>query len=544
MPVSRRIFLETLPGVLVWEPAWAAGREMRADVAVIGGGTGGCAAALAALRLGRRVVMTEETSWIGGQLTSQAVPPDEHPWIEMFGATASWRAFREGVRGYYRAHYPLTPEARLQPRLNPGGGSVSALCHEPKVALAVLESMLAPYVSGGQLILLRRHKPVAADVDGDRVRGITIRSLDTGADRVIQAPFFIDATELGDLLPMTRTEFHTGFEDRNQPHNQQAFTVCFALGYEKDADHTIDRPEEYSFWRDYVPKMDPPWPGKLLSWSMTDPISLKERKVIFDPEMDSSPAGSLNLWIYRRIVRARNLLPGACRGDVTLVNWPQNDYWLGNLVGVSDEERERHLRRARQLSLSLVYWMQTDCGWRGLHLRPDITGTEDGLAMYPYVRESRRIQAEFTVKEEHVGTEARMKASGKSSDEVTAAEFPDSVGVGSYRIDLHPSSGGDNYIDVSSLPFQIPLGALIPKRMENLLPGCKNLGVTHITNGCYRLHPVEWNIGEAAGALAAHCAVNGLQPRQVRHGKEKLAEFQSLLTRSGVELAWPRLRPR
>ena len=85
-----------------------------------------------------------------------------------------------------------------------------------------------------------------------------------------------------------------------------------------------------------------------------------------------------------------------------------------------------------------------------------------------------------------------------------AEEFKDSVGVGSYRIDLHPSSGGDNYIDVSSLPFQIPLGALIPKRVENLIPACKNLGVTHITNGCYRLHPVEWNIGESAGALAAH----------------------------------------
>ena len=55
---------------------------------------------------------------------------------------------------------------------------------------------------------------------------------------------------------------------------------------------------------------------------------------------------------------------------------------------------------------------------------------------------------------------------------------------------LHPSTGGDNYIDISSLPFQIPLGALIPERVTNLLPACKNLGVTHITNGCYRLHPV------------------------------------------------------
>ena len=52
-----------------------------------------------------------------------------------------------------------------------------------------------------------------------------------------------------------------------------------------------------------------------------------------------------------------------------------------------------------------------------------------------------------------------------------------------------------------TIPFEIPLGALLPERVENLLPACKNIGTTHITNGCYRLHPVEWNIGEAAGAL-------------------------------------------
>jgi hypothetical protein len=116
--------------------------------------------------------------------------------------------------------------------------------------------------------------------------------------------------------------------------------------------------------------------------------------------------------------------------------------------------------------------------------------------------------------------------------------------VGSYRIDLHPSSGGDNYIDVSSLPFQIPLGALIPRRVENLLPAAKNLGVTHITNGCYRLHPVEWNIGESAGALAAHAIRLKTPPRRIRNDAKLLAEFQSALQAQGVEIAWPRLTPR
>src|SRR5512145_1105895 len=108
---SRRDFIRTTASLLL-TPAWIrAAHELRADVAVIGGGTGGCAAALAALRNGMRVVMTEETRWVGGQLTSQAVPPDEHPWIESFGCTRAYREYRNGVREYYRRNYPLTAAA-------------------------------------------------------------------------------------------------------------------------------------------------------------------------------------------------------------------------------------------------------------------------------------------------------------------------------------------------------------------------------------------------------------------------------------------------
>ena len=92
---------------------------------------------------------------------------------------------------------------------------------------------------------------------------------------------------------------------------------------------------------------------------------------------------------------------------------------------------------------------------------------------------------------------------------------------------------------MANYPFQIPLGALIPQRVENLLPGNKNIGSTHITNGCYRLHPVEWIIGEAAGALAAHCLDTGQSPRAVRNDPARLADFQHLLTTAlDVRLAW------
>src|SRR5438552_10155649 len=171
------------------------------EILIAGGGLGGCAAALAAAEMGRSVVMTEETAWIGGQITSQGVSAfDEHRYIESFGGTARYRALREGIRAYYRAHYPLTAAARGERHLNPGGGRVSRLCHEPRVALAVLEAMLAPHVSAGRVTLLTRHRPIAAETSSDRVRAVRFRDLEEGAVVAVEAHMVCGATELGDRL--------------------------------------------------------------------------------------------------------------------------------------------------------------------------------------------------------------------------------------------------------------------------------------------------------------------------------------------------------
>ena len=78
----------------------------------------------------------------------------------------------------------------------------------------------------------------------------------------------------------------------------------------------------------------------------------------------------------------------------------------------------------------------------------------------------------------------------------------------------------------------------MPIRLTNLIAGAKNIGTTHITNGCYRLHPVEWNIGEAAGALAAFSLGAGRVPRAVAEDAALLARFQDTLLDEGVPLAW------
>ena len=283
-PARRRRFLETtalaLPALAStgWTRVAADGSvdaSVAADLVIVGGSVGGCAAALAACRAGLRVILTEETDWVGGQLTSQAVPPDEHPWIESFGCTRSYRAVPRAASATTTATtIPLTAAARSNVLFNPGNGGVSRLCHEPRVALAVLEQMLAPYVSAGRLRVLLEHEPVAADVDGDRVRAVTVRDRATGRrDASWPRRIFIDATELGDLLPLTRDRVRHRLPNRDatpasrtrrrrpirwtsrRSRGASPWTTCAG------EDHTIDRPAEYAFWRDYVPEMTPAWPG-------------------------------------------------------------------------------------------------------------------------------------------------------------------------------------------------------------------------------------------------------------------------------------------
>jgi hypothetical protein len=511
-----------------------------ADVLIIGGGLGGVSAALAAARLGRRVILTEETRWLGGQLTTQAVPPDEHQWSESFGTTRTYRMLRDGARDYYRRFYPLTNAARSAPDLRLGASLVTRMSVEPRVWLAVIESMLAPYRAADRITVHYNLTAVAVESDGDRIRSVTLRDGESGESRTFTAPYVLDATETGELLPLGNIEYVIGAEskadtgephalDNTQPRTQQAITHVMALSHFEGEDHTISRPEDYDR---YLSRFQ--WP--------------KERHIF--PEPDS---GWFSLWKFRRVLYTGHFEPGFMGADITLWN-AMNDYYEGPIIDVPQDEIAENLHGARQLSLSLLYWMQTEAprldggaGYPGLKLRPDATETSDGLAMRPYIRESRRIKAELTVLEQHVSAEVR---------EGYGAEcWSDSVGTGRYSIDIHMSTpverGGqpvrqssrtDGHQRPRVWPFQIPLGALLPERVENLLPACKNLGVTHITNGCYRLHPVEWNIGESIGTLVVYCLEHDVSPRQVRHTPELLEAYQRLLERQGVEIEWPDLQ--
>ncbi|MEO6088676.1 MAG: FAD-dependent oxidoreductase [Umezawaea sp.] len=533
--------------------------QQQADLLIIGGGVGGVSAALAALRRGKSVIMTEQTHWLGGQLTAQLVPSDEHRRIETTGRNRSYAQFRDIVREHYRTYYPLTAAARADKHLNPGAAWVSPLSVEPKVILAVIHSLLLPYEASGQLTLMLDTTPVAVHTDDDLVSAVVVRDRD-GNGVELTAPFVLDATELGDLLELGGIEFVTGRESRDEtgepgaqetgdPLDMQSVTWCFAIEHREGEDHTIDRPDDYDVFRDWRP---PQLGGeKVLGFRRAAHDGSMAREYTLHVNADDDPFAidvdhrnmgeAPELWNYRRVAARRQFEDGAYESDIVIVNWPMNDYVGGPLFGV--EDAATHWDRSKGLSRSLLYWLQTEApradggaGWPGLRLAPRVTGTADGFAMMPYFRESRRIRAQRTILEQDFDRDLR--------DGRGAERYPDTVGVGHYYwIDRHATTRGSAGGGGLPEPFEIPLGALLPQRVRNLLPAAKNIGTTHISNGSYRLQPVEWSIGEAVGALAAFCLDRKIEPAAVRADPRELRDFQGDLERGGVQLRWdPALR--
>jgi hypothetical protein len=510
------------------------------DIAVIGGSIGGVLASLSAAKLNQKVILIEETKWIGGQFTSQGVPPDEHPFIESFGCTKTYRAFRNRVRNYMKENYPVKEHIKDVNYWNPGHASVSRLSAPPKVYLKVFEEMIEPYIKLGLIDVYLESKVISADFNDALVKSVTVKDLKNNKDFQVQATYFLDATDTSELLPLTQTEYAVGAESKmqtNEPHaldqadpkDMQPITWVAAVEYIEGENHTIDKPEMYDYFHEKI------WPcdhTSVLSWYGPDSTTGKTKRFSM---FDQDEKGLFALWSYRRIIDPRDFLDHFYEHEATLINWPQNDYIFGNIFDTKNDQK--NIDQSKQLTLSLIYWLQTeaprpngDKGYPGIKLRGDLLGTDDGLAMAPYIRESRRIKALHTV------TEHAMNA--QLIDELP--NINDSVGVGSYHIDLHMTTVNHRFFFFKTWPFQIPLGAFIPIKKENLIPACKNIGTTQLTNGCFRLHPVEWNIGEVSGYLAAFSIVWETTPKEIYQNLELREKFQSFLDQAGIERTWPK----
>ncbi|MCU0644855.1 MAG: FAD-dependent oxidoreductase [bacterium] len=502
------------------------------DIIIVGGGLGGCAAAIHAARNRMRVCLIEECTWIGGQITSQGVSAlDEHEHIEQFGGTAAYYELRNGIRDYYRSNYKSSADAANSAEFNPGNCWVSRLAFEPKAGLKILYQMMQPSLDQQHLSIFTNTRVISASVREDKILDITIENLATHEKAIFAAEYFIDATELGDLLPMTGTQYVVGAESSNltdEPHAHagkgdpelvQSFTYTFAVEYCPGENHTIPKPDNYEFNRDHQP------------YSFITEKGIQYRMF---GQANGTPG---SFWTYRRLIDALQFGDPAVPNDIALINWHSNDFRGGSIIDVSPQERQQRLQQAKNLSLGFLFWLQTEAPrddggycYPELKLRKDIMGTEDGLSQFPYIRESRRIKALQTIREQDISAEFQSGARSKN--------FDTSVGIGKYWIDLHRCSDADQGLFLETKPFQIPLGALIPIRMKNLIAGSKNIGTTHITNGAYRLHPVEWAIGEAAGALAVMAIKSNKSIHEIYDDPVILKKLQHHLVESGVPICW------
>ena len=292
-----------------------------------------------------------------------------------------------GFATYYRRRYPLTAEAQgaaiLQPR------------QRRRVAALPRAEDRVGGVDGIARTLLFEQTALGpararADPGGRPGRsyssGRSSRHARPAASEYSSRRTLLDATELGDLLPLAGVEHVIGAEGQSQtaePHapmpprpqtSRRLLHVSRSTIWKAKITPSTD-PRSTTFGENLSPAVKPAWPGRLLDLTYADPITLKPVSRGFDPR-----GAGVGLWVYRRLIDPRNFQPGSYPGSsgTTLVNWPQNDYWLGPLVGaqVTKADALAHVARAKQLSLSLLYWLQTECprpdgktGWKGLRLR-------------------------------------------------------------------------------------------------------------------------------------------------------------------------------
>ncbi|MEP6754897.1 MAG: FAD-dependent oxidoreductase [Chthonomonadales bacterium] len=503
--------------------------QYSADLIIVGSSLGGVAGALRAAEMGIRVLLLSTTRLIGGQFTSQGVcTPDENLWIETSGGTKSYLYFRHLIRQHYRGSTTLSEAGKSQEYLNIGDCWVSRLACEPLVAEGILRDMIA---ANPNITLLENVAITDYDV---RINTIT-KLFGTVADAPAQfnASYFIDATETGDLLPLIGVEHSLGAESRQEtgepdapararPDWIQPFTMAFALEMRPKGEmHTITPPADY------------------------EALKQTQKYHILDGAMHGM-FGDLGWWTYRRVIASVNFSDSRFAHDVAMINTASNDFRGGIIPSGDAGMDESSIAAARRASLGYVYWLQTECprvdepgkiGYPEFRLLTDFFGSGgDGVSPEPYIRESRRIKSMQTILEQDV---VEKGSSGAVCNAVPRAKlFPDSCGIGHYWLDIHDGPSDEPCRFLETKPFQIPLGSLIPVRVTNLLAGCKNLGVTHLTNGCYRLHPIEWNVGESAGALAAFCVKRSVEPKGVLQTRELLEDYQRSIVQQGIPIFW------
>jgi hypothetical protein len=455
---------------------------LKADVLVVGGGTGGTAAAVQAARRGAKTILVSEFPWLGGMLTTAGVCAPDGNELAAF-QTGLWGAFLR----------------ELQQR-QAGGldwGWVSFFTYDPRIGAEIFADWVKclpnlQWISG----------QIAQDVvkEGNRISGVRF------ADFTVAAKITLDATELGDLLALADVGHRWGWEFQAEWGEPSAPIA------------SNDLTERYSV-------QAPTWVAIMQDFGAG----------VVAPEIPAPPVDNpdrfSNAW--KDYTPQQFLNYGRLPGGLLMINWPirGNDYGEGvdRLIG-SKTSRQEFLQESLWHSQSFARFIQMQLGRRyGLaqNIFP-ISNIENqpnssllsSFALHPYYRESRRLRGLSTVIEQAIlpivgGRVAKLP--------IDSQGICETIAIGNYANDHHYTTG-DIPLQPKSIrwggrwtgtPFTIPYSALIPASTDGLLVCEKNISVSHIANGATRLQPVVMNIGQAAGMAAALCAEAGCQPRDL-----------------------------
>jgi|AntRauMFilla1563_2_1112583.scaffolds.fasta_scaffold00185_9 hypothetical protein len=446
----------------------------KVDVLIIGGGSSGTAAGMQAAREGASVLIIEETSWLGGMLTAAGVAAVDGNHNIAFGI---WGEFRQKLRNHYGGASALAT------------GWVSNTLFEPHVGDSLLKVMAD--IPGLQISYNSRWEKLTKTQNGWQV---TVSKDGSKRKTKVEGTIIIDATEYGDILASAGVPYEIGMDDpaveplgpgRNDII-QDLTWVAILKDFGEGADKTIPKPANY----------------KTEEFSAS--CMSEENLVGLDCQ--------------------KMLDYGKLPNNKYMLNWPNsgNDAYI-NVIEATAEERAAALEEAKQTTLRFIYFIQHDLGFKHLGIADDEFPTKDGLALIPYNRESRRAE---TLVHLTVADLANQYTGQRPL-------YRTGIALGDYPIDHHHTKNLDSpkieFIEIKIPSYNVPIGSLIPKKVENLIIAEKNIGVSNIVNGSTRLQPVVLGIGQAAGTIAAHAVKENIQPREVsiRSIQQALLEYNA-----------------
>jgi len=436
-------------------------QNRQTSVLVIGGTTGGTSAGIQSARMNVPTIIVEETPWLGGMITAAGVSATDGN-HELYSGI--WEEFRTKLRAHYGGAAALAT------------GWVSYTQFEPHIGDQIFKTMAG---AEKQLSVIYGYHLTEILKKGKQVAGAIFEN--ENRDRLkILAKVVIDATDLGDGLAMAGAAYDLGMEARTvtgekcAPEKandiiQDLTWAAILKDYGKGADKTIAKPRNYN------------------------PDLYKGACTSEDDAMLNDCQKMLNY--------------GRLPNNKFMINWPikGNDIYL-NVVEMDWSQRKEALQPARDKTLGFIYYIQTELGFKHIGPADDEFPTADQLALVPYHREGRRLRGitRLTI------TDIMNRYDGQSL-------YRAGISVGDYPVDHHhgcnPKAPEIHFPAVPS--FNIPLGALIPEKIDGLIVADKAISVSNIINGATRLQPCVLLTGQAAGVIAALSVKNKQQARDI-----------------------------